>query len=189
VVNVVYVEEDAQFDPSVIKSHFTHVFLIVQRVRREHSNESGWRVITVSNRDVPLFGPFLPNNGLFINSEDLRKFVLSKGTIDEHCKNSYLLMRLRIVINAELAAYKAPAFRKLHDRTRQAIFDSLLQKAKVPDPRKSTDRLTKSHRSLDTLKDKSKKLASSFARLFSSRSHDRVSNITNSVETLHEPCL
>jgi hypothetical protein len=77
VVNIVYLEEKAQFDPSVIKSHFTHVFIVVQKLYLE----AGYRVVIVSNRDVPKFGPFLPADGIFPNLKELQRFLIPKSKL------------------------------------------------------------------------------------------------------------
>lgn len=79
VVNIVFLEKDAQFDPSAIKSNFTHVFLIVQETKEDANGNKGFVLSTASNQDVPNFGPTLPEKGYFGNRYDFRDFLMAKS--------------------------------------------------------------------------------------------------------------
>ncbi|CAG2108537.1 unnamed protein product [Medioppia subpectinata] len=88
------------FDPSVIRSHFQHVFLVV----RPHHN--GYRVAVARHKDVPPFGPPLKP---FYRREELRAFLLAK------------------VLNAENACHRCAKFKQMALRTRFEYLNDLFQ--------------------------------------------------------------
>ncbi|KAM9782519.1 rap1 GTPase-activating protein 2 [Neosynchiropus ocellatus] len=111
IVALVFQEGPTPFLCDVIKSHFLHCFLVVQRCRREDSGEAAYQVcFTVSvtaREDVPTFGPVLPDPPVFIDRHLLREFLLTK------------------LINAEISCYKAERFSRLELRTRTSLLESL----------------------------------------------------------------
>nr|KAJ3419585.1 Signal-induced proliferation-associated 1-like protein 1 [Polyrhizophydium stewartii] len=119
IINIVYLEGDAQFDPNSIRSQFTHVFIVVKEEPHvaddaspgggAETGQPGYRVAVASNSDVPRFGPLLPEPSVFVNMGELREFLMCK------------------MINGENAAYKAPKFAKPHQRTHHAMFDSIIE--------------------------------------------------------------
>jgi hypothetical protein len=106
VVNIVFLEGNAQFDPSTIKSCFTHVFITV----RSNADSSEYSISVARHQDVPSFGPHFYENSTTLSSLDLREFLLSK------------------MINGENASYRAPSFSKLHKKARKTMIDAIMKK-------------------------------------------------------------
>lgn len=113
IVAIVFQEENTPFSPVSIRSHFLHVFIVVQVVDPNTSN-TRYKVSITAREDVPHFGPKLPNPAVFEKGPEFRKFLLTK------------------LINAELAAYNSAEFAKLADRTRTTLLrglaDDLIEK-------------------------------------------------------------
>ncbi|XP_071447526.1 GTPase-activating Rap/Ran-GAP domain-like protein 3 isoform X1 [Hetaerina americana] len=124
IVNIVFMDGGAEnmshFNPSYIKSQFTHIFALVaydrgQSDRCEDSKsdindnsgerfrmcgrEAGYRLMVFSEESVPLFGPSLPSPSYFRNSDEFREFLLVK------------------MINGEKAAFNTPTFAQKRERT------------------------------------------------------------------------
>ncbi|KAL7748301.1 hypothetical protein RI367_006260 [Sorochytrium milnesiophthora] len=117
--------EPKTFDPSVIKSHYLTVYIVV--VRRIVDGQVQYRVSVTSEEEVPPFGPSLPQDGVFADTAHLREFLLAK------------------IINAENAAYQSPKFRKLHARTRRMLIESIVSdytKSHGSEPADSNDKST-----------------------------------------------
>lgn len=114
-----------QFDPTSIRTQFTHVFILIKSEMVQNENDisvPGYRVTVTSSVDVPKFGPPLPNPPVFTDFSTLQKFLLAKRKcIFTSFKHIYL------VINAENAALKSPKFSKPNDRARHAIYDSIIE--------------------------------------------------------------
>lgn len=68
---------EAQFDPTCVASQFLHVFIIIKQ--EVCDNKEGYRVIVASSVEVPVFGPPLPNQGVFLHPSHLRHFILAKS--------------------------------------------------------------------------------------------------------------
>ncbi|KAJ1332817.1 hypothetical protein BSLG_008446 [Batrachochytrium salamandrivorans] len=118
IINIVYLDGDAQFDPSTIRSQFTHIFIVVKEEKLENAavdgvsppeSRVGYRVSVGSNVDVMRFGPQLPEPSIFVNTDEFREFLFCK------------------LINGENSAYKAPKFAKPHQRTHHALFDDIIE--------------------------------------------------------------
>lgn len=113
IVAIVFQEENTPFSPVSIRSHFLHVFIVVQVLDPNTSN-TRYKVSITAREDVPHFGPKLPNPAVFKKGPEFRKFLLTK------------------LINAELAAYNSAEFAKLADRTRitllRGLADDLIEK-------------------------------------------------------------
>ena len=90
----------------------------------------GYRVQVAKNKNVPSFGPGLPDPPVFTDRRVLREFLLTKGITTVW----YLLLVIwyqevlicGLVINAENAAYKAPTFAKLESRTRHGMIEDIV---------------------------------------------------------------
>ncbi|KAI7879201.1 uncharacterized protein EV154DRAFT_524673 [Mucor mucedo] len=77
IVCIVFVQGNQPFNPTAIKSQFLHVFIVVHR--EICNGVKLWRVEIVSVKDVPTFGPNLPeNSAVFHNEKDLEQFLLAK---------------------------------------------------------------------------------------------------------------
>lgn len=114
---MVFLDGDMQFDPSSIKTQFTHVFILVKEEKTtsaDGTTTTGFRVAITASTDVPKFGPPLPNPPVFTDTQRLHQFLMAKRNIF-----------LNLVVNGENAAMKAPKFSKPHERTFLALFDDI----------------------------------------------------------------
>lgn len=110
IVTIVFQEPGAEpFSPKNIRSHFQHVFVIV-RAHSPGTDGACYSVAVTRSRDVPSFGPPIPNGVTFPKSSVFRDFLLAK------------------VINAENAAHKSEKFRAMATRTRQEYLKDLAEK-------------------------------------------------------------
>ncbi|XP_034235197.1 GTPase-activating Rap/Ran-GAP domain-like protein 3 isoform X2 [Thrips palmi] len=107
IVNIVFLDggpsQMGTFNPSFIKSQFTHVFALVT-----HDAEAdAWRLAVYSEESVPLFGPSLPCPPVFTNDDEFREFLLVK------------------MINGEKAAFNTPTFAQKRERTLDMLIKDL----------------------------------------------------------------
>ncbi|XP_066294167.1 GTPase-activating Rap/Ran-GAP domain-like protein 3 isoform X3 [Branchiostoma lanceolatum] len=98
-------DETPSFKPSMLKSHFTHIFALVTFDRRDES----YRLTVFSEESVPLFYPPLPSPPVFKDSQEFREFLLVK------------------LINGEKAALNTPAFAEKRQRTMDMLIKNLHQ--------------------------------------------------------------
>ncbi|XP_014051863.1 signal-induced proliferation-associated 1-like protein 2 isoform X2 [Salmo salar] len=109
IVTIVFQEPGAlPFTPKAIRSHFQHVFIIIQ-VEKSCSDHTYYRVAVTRSKDIPLFGPLFPKGARFPRSAAFRDFLLAKA------------------VNAENAAEKAEKFRSMATRTRQEYLKDLAE--------------------------------------------------------------
>ncbi|XP_075692189.1 signal-induced proliferation-associated 1-like protein 3 isoform X3 [Rhinoderma darwinii] len=109
IVTVIFQEPGAlPFTPQNIRSHFQHVFIIV-RAHEPCTESVCYRVAVTRSKDVPPFGPPIPNCVTFHKSDVFRDFLLAK------------------VINAENAAHKSDKFHTMATRTRQEYLKDLAE--------------------------------------------------------------
>ncbi|XP_034459413.1 signal-induced proliferation-associated 1-like protein 3 [Hippoglossus hippoglossus] len=109
IVTIIFQEPGAlPFTPQNIRSHFQHVFVIV-RVHNPCSENTCYSVAVTRMKDVPPFGPSIPNSVTFRDPETFRNFLLAK------------------VINAENAAHKSEKFHTMATRTRQEYLRDLAE--------------------------------------------------------------
>jgi hypothetical protein len=84
IINVVFLDGDMQFDPSSIKTQFTHVFILVKEEKVTTGDGqviTGFRVAITSSTDVPKFGPPLPNPPVFTDTKRLHQFLMAKRKV------------------------------------------------------------------------------------------------------------
>ncbi|XP_062446991.1 GTPase-activating Rap/Ran-GAP domain-like protein 3 isoform X2 [Rhea pennata] len=98
-------ESSPAFKPSMIRSHFTHIFALV----RYNKQNDSYRLKIFSEESVPLFGPPLPSPPVFTNHQEFRDFVLVK------------------LINGEKATLETPTFAQKRQRTLDMLIRSLYQ--------------------------------------------------------------
>ncbi|NWU98044.1 GARL3 protein, partial [Upupa epops] len=98
-------ESSSAFKPSMIRSHFTHIFALV----RYNKQNDSYRLKIFSEESVPLFGPPLPSPPVFTNHQEFRDFVLVK------------------LINGEKATLETPTFSQKRQRTLDMLIRSLYQ--------------------------------------------------------------
>ncbi|KAI3362168.1 hypothetical protein L3Q82_012492 [Scortum barcoo] len=108
IVTIVFQEGDdtsSSFKPSMIRSHFTHIFALV----RYNSHNDSYRLKIFSEESVPLFGPPLPSPPVFTDHQEFRDFLLVK------------------LINGEKATLETPTFAQKRQRTLDMLIRSLYQ--------------------------------------------------------------
>ncbi|KAG7498264.1 GTPase-activating Rap Ran-GAP domain 3 isoform X2 [Solea senegalensis] len=108
IVTIVFQEGDdtsSSFKPSMIRSHFTHIFALV----RYNSQNDSYRLKIFSEESVPLFGPPLPPPPVFTDHHEFRDFLLVK------------------LINGEKATLETPTFAQKRQRTLDMLIRSLYQ--------------------------------------------------------------
>ncbi|XP_054474221.1 signal-induced proliferation-associated 1-like protein 1 isoform X3 [Anoplopoma fimbria] len=116
IVTIVFQEPGAlPFTPKNIRSHFQHVFVVV-RAHNPCSDNSSYSVAVTRSKDVPSFGPPIPEGVTFPKSSVFRDFLLAK------------------VINAENAAHKSHKFRAMATRTRQEYLRDLAERHTTSTP-------------------------------------------------------
>uniref|UniRef100_A0A8B9NNQ8 Signal-induced proliferation-associated 1-like protein 3 n=5 Tax=Neoaves TaxID=3078114 RepID=A0A8B9NNQ8_9AVES len=109
IVTIIFQEPGAlPFTPQNIRSHFQHVFIIV-RAHNPCTDNVCYSVAVTRSKDVPPFGPPIPNGITFRKSDVFRDFLLAK------------------VINAENAAHKSDKFHTMATRTRQEYLKDLAE--------------------------------------------------------------
>eukprot|EP00835_Amoeboradix_gromovi_P006260 NODE_705_length_4989_cov_0.075460.p1 type:complete len:604 gc:universal NODE_705_length_4989_cov_0.075460:624-2435(+) len=74
IVCLVFLEEGAKFDPTMIASRFLHVYICVQKLK------TGWKVVVAANKHIPYFGPPLPSPNIFTDPKTLKDYLLTKRT-------------------------------------------------------------------------------------------------------------
>ncbi|ORZ10169.1 hypothetical protein BCR42DRAFT_113800 [Absidia repens] len=108
IVCLIFLEDNAIFDPKSIRSKFLHVYIVVRL--ETISNKHRWRIEIVRKSNVPDFGPSLPNPPLFYDDEALQKFLTLK------------------LISAENAALKCDNFSIPNNRARAGILEGMIEK-------------------------------------------------------------
>ncbi|RWS08731.1 signal-induced proliferation-associated 1-like protein 2 [Dinothrombium tinctorium] len=111
IVTIVFQEPDAlPFTPKTIRSQFQHVFIIVRVIPSTSNGVPTRYAVAVSrSKEVPVFGPPIPEKGIFTKSKAFTEFLLSK------------------IINAENAAHRCEKFRSMAQRTRHEYLKDLAQ--------------------------------------------------------------
>ncbi|CAN8000550.1 unnamed protein product, partial [Ixodes hexagonus] len=107
IVTLVFQEPRAlPFTPKNIRSHFQHVFIIVRAIE-PCSDKTRYSVAVSRSKEVPVFGPPIPEGATFAKSKKFTDFILAK------------------VINAENAAHRSEKFATMAQRTRQEYLKDL----------------------------------------------------------------
>lgn len=114
IVTIIFQDANTPFNPEAIRSHFLHVFIVVQ-VEQSNTEDTVYKVTIVAKDQVPNFGPYVPIPAVFKKGPEFREFLLTK------------------LINAELSACKAPEFTKLALRTRVQLLAQLTETLSVSD--------------------------------------------------------
>ncbi|XP_076464270.1 signal-induced proliferation-associated 1-like protein 2 isoform X2 [Babylonia areolata] len=107
IVTIVFQEPGAlPFSPRTVRSQFQHVFIIV-RVSNPNTENTRYSIAVSRSKDVPPFGPPIPDMGSFPKSAEFVDFLMAK------------------IINAENAAHRSEKFRTMAQRTRQEYLKDL----------------------------------------------------------------
>jgi hypothetical protein len=108
-VCVVFLDEPGVvFNPSWVRSHFIHCYIVVQHVPGARGQPL-YKIGVASRSTVPTFTPELRTSGLFPHSRSLQQLILTK------------------IINGERASYHAPKFMRLTNRSRAQLLLELTE--------------------------------------------------------------
>ncbi|PRP73051.1 RapGAP/RanGAP domain-containing protein, partial [Planoprotostelium fungivorum] len=102
VVVVIFKEGKKAFNPLVMKSHFNHVFIVVQR-----GSDRKYHVEVANKPGVRTYGPYVPFPARFEGGSKFREWLLSK------------------MINAERACMQAPEFKGKMIRTAKELLGEM----------------------------------------------------------------
>jgi RAP1 GTPase activating protein 1 len=110
VVMIIFREADVTepFDPAKVKSHFNHIFCVVQPVGTPENRS--YMIAFSSKLGVQPYSPLLPAGGVYQRNDALREFLLTK------------------LINSERAAMYAPDFKGKGINTRRAVLRDIVNK-------------------------------------------------------------
>ncbi|VDI72065.1 signal-induced proliferation-associated 1 like protein 1 [Mytilus galloprovincialis] len=125
IVTIIFQEPNAlPFSAKTVRSQFQHVFIIV-RVHNPCSDKCRYSVSVSRSKDVPAFGPHIPENIKFPKSEEFAEFLLAK------------------VINAENTAHKGEKFKAMATRTRTEYLKDLANNHVTSTTLESSSKLSK----------------------------------------------
>uniref|UniRef100_A0A158Q804 Rap-GAP domain-containing protein n=1 Tax=Elaeophora elaphi TaxID=1147741 RepID=A0A158Q804_9BILA len=100
-VTVIFQEPGAlPFSPITVRSHFQHVFIIV-RANNPCTDDVTYSIAVSRAKDVPAFGPAVPQGATFPKSSEFHDFFITK------------------IINAENAVHRSKKFAAMAARTRR----------------------------------------------------------------------
>uniref|UniRef100_A0A0N5D913 Rap-GAP domain-containing protein n=1 Tax=Thelazia callipaeda TaxID=103827 RepID=A0A0N5D913_THECL len=108
-VTVIFQEPGAlPFSPITVRSHFQHVFIIVQ-ANNPCTDDVTYSVAVSRAKDVPAFGPALPRGATFPKSSEFHDFLITK------------------IINAENAVHRSKKFAAMAARTRREALKEIAE--------------------------------------------------------------
>ncbi|KAL5281473.1 hypothetical protein ACFFRR_005082 [Megaselia abdita] len=109
IVCVVFLEADnTHFNPSCIKSHFLHTFILVRVSARIKRKPTRYEVSVVTRDEVGAYKPYLWEQSVFEKGPMFREWILTK------------------IVNGERASYSAPKFARMQERTRSQMLEDLV---------------------------------------------------------------
>jgi hypothetical protein len=130
IVNIVFKEGDTPFNPSVIRSTFTQVFLVVEKIKpSEEGGPTHYRLSVASKSGIPPYGPVLRSAFTSLDKAKFRDVLFTK------------------ICNAEMAAIESPVFEEKMIRTRTTLLTNVVKKYYKPDDNRKS--LKKSSSSLN----------------------------------------
>jgi hypothetical protein len=107
IVVLVFLEKGAVLTPGFLRSHFNHVYFVVQPIYNESVGVMKYKLAVAAKEGVPPFGPMLPHIPEFDVGSSFKEYLLTK------------------MVNAERAALNAPSFIDLISKHRQTYLNSL----------------------------------------------------------------
>lgn len=120
ICNIVFYDGPSEaFDPSMIRSQFNHIFIVVSRTAN-----ADYSLKVYTKATVPEFGPALPNPAIFKDPNELRRFIIVK------------------LLNGEKSALSSPmtSFAKKKERTLEALISDICSDTKMMTARKTSRR-------------------------------------------------
>ncbi|CAG5105365.1 Oidioi.mRNA.OKI2018_I69.chr1.g2065.t1.cds [Oikopleura dioica] len=120
VVAVVFQERNTPFCPSLMQTKVTHCYVVVQPM--DVDGPTQYKISVCCRKDVPDFGPKLPEPPVFKSGACFRKYLLCK------------------LINAENACYSSCEFNMLRRRNRSDLIETLYNELSAASDGMSTKR-------------------------------------------------
>uniref|UniRef100_A0A0K0FAP0 Signal-induced proliferation-associated 1-like protein 1 (inferred by orthology to a human protein) n=1 Tax=Strongyloides venezuelensis TaxID=75913 RepID=A0A0K0FAP0_STRVS len=122
-VTIIFQEPGAlPFSPITVRSHFQHVFIIV-RVNNPCTDNVSYTIAISRAKDVPTFGPVIPNNATFGKSTEFHDFLITK------------------IINAENAVHRSKKFAAMAARARRESLKDLAENYVAAHPNEVPSRI------------------------------------------------
>jgi len=106
IVVLVFMEKGSSLTPGFLRSHFNHVYFVVQPSFTE-TGVLKYKLAVAAKEGVPPFGPMLPHLPEFDVGNSFKEYLLTK------------------MVNAERAALNAPSFVELISKHKQTYLYSL----------------------------------------------------------------
>lgn len=109
-VCIIFLENTDSFNPSCLTTNFTYVYIIISP-DLETTSKTGktyYKMAIASRMGTRSFGPRLHYPATFEKNEAFCQYLITK------------------IINAERAAFEAPAFAEKMDRTKEAFLENML---------------------------------------------------------------
>jgi len=106
IVCIIYKEGDSPFDPMCLTTHFTNIFLIIQKDQR-YTDKTYYKFAIANKTGVLPYGPYLNSPPVYEKTNEFRDFLLTK------------------LINAERAAMISPDFKGKMIRTNKQLLDDM----------------------------------------------------------------
>jgi len=79
VIVIIFKEGPEKIDPTIFRSQFNHIFVIVSKMDyKSFTDQTYYRVEIVIKPTVPTFPPFLPNPPVFLKDDKFKNYILSK---------------------------------------------------------------------------------------------------------------
>jgi len=105
IVAIVFQDSNTPFCPTLMKTKVTHAYVVVQPM--EIDGPTQYKVSVCCRKDVPDFGPKLPEPPVFRGDKTFRQFLMCK------------------LINAETACYSSTRWDMLRQRNRSDLIETL----------------------------------------------------------------
>lgn len=102
IVCIIYKEGDFPFDPLSLTTHFTNIFLVIQK-DKSFTHKTHYKLAIANKTGVPPYGPYLKYPPVYEKNDYFRDFLLSK------------------LINSERAAMQSPDFKGKMIRTNKQL--------------------------------------------------------------------
>ena len=78
---LIFKEGNTPFNPKWIRSHFNHIFVIVQ-VHEKTPEKTMYKMSVATKGGVESYSPYLPKNPIFEKNQQFRNFLLTKCITD-----------------------------------------------------------------------------------------------------------
>jgi len=78
IVIIVFKEGDQPLDPTVFRSHFIHIWVVISKLPASGDGKVHYRMEVVSKAGVKTHRPYLPEEPVFEKNSEFRNFLLTK---------------------------------------------------------------------------------------------------------------